>query len=239
MQGLKIELPIAAFLTAALYLNAYFFQVGVLAFYGYPNITGSFNVSYLIEGVVPGILFYLLSLFSYSILSVIKKKTIILFFILLALPLVLFSFWIYKINLFEKEIGVHRFREKVSIVLLIISFYGSMVAFSNFRRPQTMNVKFKYAYALLTMLSMIFSGTALGRMSSYYLGDVYKIDGEKTAYVLKVYSDKMVIADCKSPVIKYTLESDFSKIRMMKMLDEKDIKGFRECLFKSLKEYDT
>lgn len=45
MQGLKLELPVAAFLTAATYINAYFFQVGVQSFYGYPNITGSLSVN--------------------------------------------------------------------------------------------------------------------------------------------------------------------------------------------------
>lgn len=234
MNGLKIEFPVAAFLTAALYLNAYFYQVGVLAFYGYPNITDSLNISNVIEGVVPGLLFYVLSLFVYLILSFFKRQNKVIYFVLMTLPLILFLYWMHEVNVFLDEVGIKRYREHISILMLILSFYSSMLSYSNLRGGECLEAKFKYSFALLTLFSMICSGASLGRMSSYYLGDVYKVDGVKSAYVLKVLSDKMIIADCEPPVIKYFLESDLSKIKMVRLSTDNDKKDFRECLFKSI-----
>ncbi|QIE96160.1 hypothetical protein G5574_03880 [Pantoea stewartii] len=77
MKGLKIEFPVAAFLTAAIYLNAYFFQVGVLGFYGYPNITGNLSVSMIVENVVPGLMFYFFSFAFFLSTSIIRYKFIV------------------------------------------------------------------------------------------------------------------------------------------------------------------
>lgn len=234
MKGLKLEFPVAAFLTATLYLNAYFFQVGVLAFYGYPSITDSFNVSYVIEGVVPGLLFYTLSLFVYLILSFIKSRTrVYVFFV--PLPLIIFLYWMYEVNAISGELGVKRYSEEISVAILIISFYGTMLAYSNFRQADYMDAKFKCTYAFVTLLSVVCSGTALGRMSSYNLGDVYMVDGVKSTYVLKVLNDKIIIADCNGPIIKYMIETDLSKIKMVKLSRGEDKKDFRNCLFNSVR----
>ncbi|WP_336999381.1 hypothetical protein [Pantoea agglomerans] len=236
MEGVKIDFPIAASLTAALYLNAFFYQIGAVAFYGYPNITGYLSISYVLEGVTPCLMFYLFSFFLCFISGLVKNKSIVFFYILLSIPLMFFSYLGYKIYLFESYIGVSRVSEKASIFFMMVSFYGSMLGFSEIRSSRDVSVNYKVTMAALTIITMIFSGGSIGRMVSYYLSDIYKVKELNDSYLIKAYNDRLIIASCSDSNAVYSLESDFSKYHFIKLSDDKEKDSLRACLFKSSKD---
>jgi len=231
-----MELPVAAFLTAAVYLNAYFFQMGVLGFYGYPNITGSLSISLVVESVVPGLLFYSIAFMYFS--TFLKVSNIILIVVLLLIPLPIFIYFFYKVNAFETEIGISRISERVSVVMVFVSFYTTVCSLAGLRISTRMNSSRKYLFAVFFIITVMFSGVSLGRMYAYLLGDVYKMDGMENSYILKIYNDRLILAECTSNEIKYSLISDFSKYKMIRLKGGEERKRLRTCLLKNVKDID-
>ncbi|QIE96159.1 hypothetical protein G5574_03875 [Pantoea stewartii] len=144
-------------------------------------------------------------------------------------------FWLYVINDFEKAIGVDRFSEMFNVTLLLLAFYSVRWWVAGFKIISMQTSTSNYIFIGMLMSSIVFSGSALGRMSAYFLNDVYKVDGKDNSYILKVYNDRVIIAECDISHLKYTLESDLSKYKMTRLQDKEEKLKLRGCLLKHVK----
>lgn len=147
-------------------------------------------------------------------------------------PSMFFIYCAYEVYVSGIKFGFNRYFDIYCLFVLMVCFYIVMIG--GVIGPKIVMGKaerINYVTIIGLVILVSLSGVAIGRMYSYMLNNVYKVDGEKNLYVLKLYSDRLVFAECQPSKVLYSLESDVSKYKLLKLSDAKEKQKLRGCLF--------
>lgn len=226
------KFPFLAGTTALGYLIAYFFQVGIALYYGYPEDFIFFDLSTLLKSIA--ILYTALILFvaPISLLGVFKfKKILYLVAPVLSIALYYVSFGLQNPLVFFNNTTSISYMIIISTFSLPI-FYANLIINSLEGSLQSMSRLFLMAVTALSLVTVPFF---IGQVTSFKVNTYYQLKNKEDFILLSSSGGKMVFGKCINGEKEFFL-SDTSPNLSLQPITSKEIRNkIRDCYFFSKK----